>query len=136
MPRVTYEGLKKQIAKLQAQAAKMEASHLVAKKRAVAKVTALMKRLGVSVADLKGTEPKKESAKSGRKGTERKVSAAGKRAVVAVKYRHPETGETWTGRGKPPRWLAAEIASGKAKEQFSLLDQSEITSDSETQTNG
>ena len=77
-----------------------------------------MKRLGVSVTDLKGTEPKKESAKSGRKGTERKVSAAGKRAVVAVKYRHPETGETWTGRGKPPRWLAAEIAAGKAKEQF------------------
>ena len=118
MPRMSYDDLKKQIAKLQAQAAKMEVSHSIAKKKAVAKVTALMKSLGVSVVDLKGNEPAKGSAKKGRKGTVRKSSAAGKRAVVAVKYRHPETGETWTGRGKPPRWLAAEIAAGKTKEQF------------------
>jgi len=25
---------------------------------------------------------------------------------VAIKYRNAETGETWTGRGKPPRWIA------------------------------
>ncbi|MDT8843794.1 H-NS histone family protein [Paraburkholderia fungorum] len=24
---------------------------------------------------------------------------------VAPKYRHPETGETWSGRGRAPRWL-------------------------------
>lgn len=30
----------------------------------------------------------------------------GARATVAPKYRNPETGETWTGRGKPPRWIA------------------------------
>ena len=24
---------------------------------------------------------------------------------VAPKYRNPVTGETWTGRGKPPRWI-------------------------------
>lgn len=24
---------------------------------------------------------------------------------VAPKYRNPATGETWTGRGKPPRWI-------------------------------
>ncbi len=32
---------------------------------------------------------------------------------VVVKYRHPETGETWTGRGRPPRWIA-----GKEYAQF------------------
>lgn len=26
-------------------------------------------------------------------------------AKVAPKYRNPETGETWTGRGKPPSWI-------------------------------
>lgn len=25
---------------------------------------------------------------------------------VAPKYRDPETGATWTGRGKPPLWIA------------------------------
>lgn len=32
--------------------------------------------------------------------TARRVSPA-----VAPKYRNPETGDTWTGRGKPPSWI-------------------------------
>ena len=27
---------------------------------------------------------------------------------VAPKYRNPETGDTWTGRGKAPKWIAGE----------------------------
>ena len=39
--------------------------------------------------------------------------ARGKRATstgnkVAPKYRNPETGDTWTGRGKAPKWIANE----------------------------
>lgn len=26
-------------------------------------------------------------------------------AKVAPKYRNPQTGDTWTGRGKPPKWI-------------------------------
>lgn len=38
---------------------------------------------------------------------------------VAAKYRNPaNTGETWTGRGKQPRWLAAYTAQGKKLEDF------------------
>ena len=38
---------------------------------------------------------------------------------VAPKYRNPaNTKETWTGRGKQPRWLAAETAKGKKLEDF------------------
>jgi DNA-binding protein H-NS len=37
------------------------------------------------------------------------------RAGVAAKYRDPETGATWSGRGKPPRWIA-----GKNREQFAI----------------
>lgn len=29
-----------------------------------------------------------------------------KSGSVAPKYRDPATGQTWTGRGKPPRWIA------------------------------
>ena len=30
-------------------------------------------------------------------------SSAGSK--VAAKYRDPATGQTWTGRGKPPKWI-------------------------------
>lgn len=38
---------------------------------------------------------------------------------VAPKYRNPaDATQTWTGRGKPPRWMAAEITKGKKPEDF------------------
>ncbi len=46
-----------------------------------------------------------------------KASAA-KGATVPPKYRHPKTGETWTGRGGVAGWLAREIAAGKTREDF------------------
>ena len=42
-----------------------------------------------------------------------KQKSSGK--AVAVKYRNPETGETWTGRGRAPRWL-----DGKNREDFAV----------------
>ena len=38
-------------------------------------------------------------------GTRRGAKAASTGSKVAPKYRNNETGETWTGRGKPPRWI-------------------------------
>jgi DNA-binding protein H-NS len=37
---------------------------------------------------------------------------------VAAKYRHPKTGETWSGRGGTASWLAREIKAGRKKEDF------------------
>lgn len=34
---------------------------------------------------------------------------------VAPKYRNPATGQTWTGRGKPPRWI-----QGQERDQFAI----------------
>jgi DNA-binding protein H-NS len=54
----------------------------------------------------------------GRKlATSGKKSAAEKRPV-APKYRNNETGDTWTGRGRAPRWLAAAEAAGTPRESF------------------
>jgi DNA-binding protein H-NS len=41
-----------------------------------------------------------------------------KGSKVAPKYRHPKTGETWSGRGGVAGWLAREIKSGKRREDF------------------
>jgi len=43
-----------------------------------------------------------------------------KGSKVAAKYRHPSSGQTWSGRGKPPKWLAAEIANGKKPADFAI----------------
>jgi DNA-binding protein H-NS len=40
---------------------------------------------------------------------------------VFPKYRNPKRpSETWAGRGKQPRWLAAEIGSGKRLDDFRI----------------
>lgn len=58
---------------------------------ATAKARALVAEFGLSAEDVFG----KRKAASSRAGTK-----------VAPKYRNPSTGETWTGRGKPPKWIA------------------------------
>ena len=41
------------------------------------------------------------------------------RKPVEVRYRNPSNAqETWTGRGKQPRWLVAALASGKSLTDF------------------
>jgi DNA-binding protein H-NS len=51
-----------------------------------------------------------------------KRNAAGKRRKyprVYPKYRNPnESSETWSGRGKKPRWLTAALKAGHTIEEF------------------
>jgi DNA-binding protein H-NS len=43
--------------------------------------------------------------------------------TVIPKYRNPQTpSETWSGRGKQPRWLAAAIKAGRKIEDFKISD--------------
>lgn len=37
---------------------------------------------------------------------------------VGAKYRDPETGKTWSGRGLPPKWLQLHVAGGGSKDDF------------------
>jgi DNA-binding protein H-NS len=40
---------------------------------------------------------------------------------VAPKYRNPDhPSETWAGRGKQPRWLVAQLGSGKRIDDFRI----------------
>lgn len=41
------------------------------------------------------------------------------RGPVAIKYRNPkDVSQTWTGRGRPPRWMAEAMKKGAKKESF------------------
>jgi DNA-binding protein H-NS len=46
---------------------------------------------------------------------------AAKGSKVAVKYANPQNkAETWTGRGRQPRWLAAKLAKGGKLDDFKI----------------
>ena len=47
--------------------------------------------------------------------TSEKKARKGAHATVAAKYRDPETGETWSGRGRAPNWIA-----GKDRHAFAI----------------
>ena len=82
-----------------------------ARRSFVEEVTARAKSLGLSITDLFGrakSEPKPARAKRG----------SAKRTRVAAKYKGPNPGETWTGRGRPPRWLVALEATGRKRADY------------------
>ena len=46
----------------------------------------------------------------------------GKRGKVAIKYRDPSnSANTWTGRGRMPRWMTTATKGGKAKKEDFLI---------------
>lgn len=107
--------LQSQIANLQKQAEEIRAKEFEA---TVVEIRQKMLAFGITVKDLQSTKGK---SKPGRKP---KVAAADKpakvkkaTAAVAAKYRGPN-GETWSGRGLTPKWLASLVAQGNTKEQY------------------
>jgi len=50
-------------------------------------------------------------------GFSSKPSGAKKKTPLPAKYRNPKTGETWSGRGRAPGWLA-----GKNRDRFLISD--------------
>lgn len=90
---------------LLAQREKLEKQIEEAKEREYAEVLNEIKQkmadYGITLAELGGGRGKQAKA------------ASRSRASVAPKYRDPESGSTWSGRGKPPRWIA-----GKDREKF------------------
>ncbi|MGZ5872973.1 MAG: H-NS histone family protein [Bradyrhizobium sp.] len=45
---------------------------------------------------------------------------------VSPKYRNPDnSSETWAGRGKQPRWLTAQLRTGKTLDDFRIQQSSD-----------
>ena len=60
------------------------------------------------------------AAKPAKAAKSAKAKAAKPRKPVAAKYRNAATGESWSGRGRVPKWLAAELAKGRKREEFAV----------------
>lgn len=94
---------------------------------AIAEIKAKMAAYGITVEDLgvrgrkgrkaKAAKPKKSAGATKGKA---KIMSAKSRKPVAAKYRNGATGETWSGRGKAPKWLTALEAAGRKREEFAV----------------
>ena len=94
----TYRELKAKAEDLMRQA---EAARKAETAAVIAEIKAKMTEYGITLADLGG-------------GTK----AAKSRKAVAAKYRNPANGDTWSGRGRVPRWLVALEGVGRKREEF------------------
>lgn len=121
MPKLSASTLKARIDQLQKQLAAAEAN----KAPAIKKVRALMKKLGVTIQDLQ------ENAGTGQRGRPAKPTLNDQvsngngrkprksRRTVPIKYRD-DAGNTWTGRGKTPRWIIEAEKTGKTRDTFRI----------------
>lgn len=94
------EKLLEQAAKLQAQ---IEAARAEGKDDGIEQIRSLMTKLGITPEEL-GFYSVQSVAASKRPYT-RTFPPKAVHQPVEPKYRDPATGTTWSGRGKPPRWL-------------------------------
>lgn len=97
--------IQNQIAILQKQAEEIRAQEF---NQTVQEIKAKMAAFGITLADLDGG-----------KSRPRKTGTAKSGNPAPAKYRGPN-GETWSGRGLMPRWLAALVAQGQSKESFAI----------------
>jgi DNA-binding protein H-NS len=95
-----YEELQAKIADLQAQAAKVKEEE---KEQAIAMARTMISAYGITAKDL-GLD-KIVKAKSGPKVGNK----------VSPKYRDPQSGATWSGRGKTPKWI-----NGADRSQYAI----------------
>jgi len=117
MPRLsTLKTIRQQIAKLEAQAKKLADGEEDKKRKAILEVGALMRKLGVTLEDLSAA-PVRAARKAG-PGAAREKKKVSK--PVPVKFRNSETGDTWSGRGRTPRWLVSEEANGRTRDEFKV----------------
>ena len=113
-----------QIEKLQKQASEIRVREF---DKTVQEILVKMNVFGITLKDLqtgkaRNTKVKTKTAtKAESVGSKVKVKGKGGKAstVVPAKYRG-SNGETWSGRGLTPRWLAAQMTQGRAKEEFAI----------------
>jgi DNA-binding protein H-NS len=70
-------------------------------------ILAIAQDVGMSVEDLLATNAKKTKKENGKK--------------VKPQYQNPaDISQTWTGRGRQPRWIAEGMANGRTLEHFRI----------------
>jgi DNA-binding protein H-NS len=88
------------------------------RKPVIQSIVKSMKDYGISITELSAVLNKSGTTKERTAGAPKSKKTSQARGPVAIKYRHQETNATWTGRGKPPRWVSDAEAVGIPRSQF------------------
>jgi|SRR5690606_3120642 len=116
MTRDTYAALQlkiqKEITRLQKQAQALQNKQ---RSPVIASIVRSMREYDITPDEISAAFNKKKAARS-TLGPGKAASTV--KRTVPPKYKHPETGVTWTGRGKAPRWVSDAEAEGKSRDQF------------------
>jgi DNA-binding protein H-NS len=99
-----------QIAKLLAEAKKLGRKRL-------AVIKSIVKQMNAH--DISINELRQAMGKKSKTGRAKKSATEKPRKSAPVKYKDGE-GNTWSGRGRAPRWLVAAEKSGKKREDFAV----------------
>ena len=111
-----------QIEKLQKQASEIRVREF---DKTVQEILVKMLVFGITLKDIQTGTVRNTKATTKTVATAKSVGSKVKRkggkasTIVPAKYRGPGD-ETWSGRGLTPRWLAAQITQGRAKEEFAV----------------
>lgn len=109
-----------QIRKLQARALALREKD---RKPVIAGIVRQMKAHDIAVSDIAEAYGKPRAARRAapaRPATSKAGKAGKARKAVPVKYRHPDTGDTWTGRGRTPRWIVEAEEAGADRSSFAV----------------
>jgi DNA-binding protein H-NS len=115
----TYSAIKAEIAKLEKQAQALRKTEVAG---VIAKIKEAIAAYALTAADL-GLGRGAKAARTGAAKPGKKTSTT----IGVAKYRDPKTGKTWTGRGKPPAWIA-----GVKNRDAYLIDAQRADTSSET----
>jgi DNA-binding protein H-NS len=108
---LTVTGLDQVIAEAERQ---REARRESGKRELVEEFRAKAESFGLSLDELLRS-PASAGRPSGKARQTRKGAPA---ASPAIKYRNPDTSETWSGRGRMPKWMARAEQSGRSRDEF------------------
>lgn len=110
----SYQNILGEIQRLQRLAEKRRRKEVGA---VIAEIRRKMADYGITLEEL-GKAAGKRAAAASKKA---KKPKAKKKRSVAPKYRDPQTGATWSGRGLAPKWLAAKEKAGAKREEFLIV---------------
>ena len=99
----TLKQIEGRIAKLQGQAAELRRKKATS---VIANIRKMMADHGLTVSDIADGAGSASGRKRGRPaGSRNKESVTPTKGKLPPKYRHPETGATWSGHARPPAWI-------------------------------
>ena len=77
--------------------------------KAEKEIRGILKKYSITIGDidLSALRPSADGSRKGKAGVKRKAN----RASVAAKFKSLDGSETWTGRGRAPKWVVSQCES-------------------------